>query len=166
MRFVTLDTGYKGAMVLFDIVEPLGEIQPIEAFEFKKLGVGINIHEIKDKLQLWNPETIYIEIFPPQPYQGVKQTSSQWRVIGQLETLCQLCCWVEYIYVATWTAFTKRLSTSPSANKQISQELVDRYFMDFAKPYKKRKLYHDGIADCLAMGLYVLRDNYLDDLLD
>lgn len=165
MRFVTLDTGFKGAMVLFDIVEPLGEAQPIEAFAFKKVGVGVNIGEIQDKIHLWCPQTVYIEIFPPQPYQGVDQTSKQWRVIGQLETVCRLYCRVEYVYVATWTAFTKRLSKGRNLpNKAISQELVDRYHQEFAKPFKKRKLYHDGVADCLAMGLYVLRDQYIDDL--
>jgi len=160
MKYVTLDTGFKGAMILWQ------DTTPIEAFLFKKVGTGINIREVADKLIDWNPGKIYIEIFPPQPYQGVGQTSAQWRVIGQLDSICMLFCDViEYIYVATWTSFTKRLSANPSQpNKKISQELCLKYFYDFSVEYKKIKLVHDGVADCLTIGIYVNRDDYIDDL--
>ena len=160
MRFVTLDTGYKGGMVLFV------DNRPVEGFLFSKVGKGINLHEIDHQLKIWKPGRVFIEIFPPQPYQGVTTTASQWRVVGSLETLCQLnCTTVEYIYVATWTAFAKRLSMIPSQpNKKISQELTERFFPEFAKQFKKRKNYNDAIADCLAMATYVLRDNFIDEI--
>jgi len=160
MKYITLDTGYKGGMVLW-----LGG-QPLAGFAFKQIGTGINIDDVHLKLREWKPEKIYIEIFPPMPMQGVKSTSAQWRVIGQLETLCQLYAdVVEYIYVATWTSFTKRLSVNPNQqNKKISQELTRKYFSEFAAPWKKTKLFHDGIADCLALGIYVNRDEYINDL--
>ncbi len=160
MKYITLDTGFKGGMVLFD------NHLPIDAFAFHKVGKGINLHEVDEKIDEWNPDVIYIEIFPPQPYQGVSTTAAQWRVIGALETICQLnCTRVEYIYVATWTSFTKRLSHTPGLpNKKISQELTARYFSKFAESWKKRKLYHDGIADCLAIGIYINRDEYLNDI--
>jgi len=160
MQFVTLDTGFKGAMVLFEGTRPL------DALTFYKIGNGINISEVSQTLEKWKPERVFIEIFPPQPYQGVKATSSQWKVIGQLDAICQLQTEVEYIYVSTWTSFTKRLSLNPlQKNKQISQELTHAYFSQFSEPYKKRKLYHDGIADCLCLSLYVNRDHYVDDII-
>ncbi len=160
MIYVTLDTGFKGAMVLWQ------DATPIDAMVFKKVGKGINIREVSDKLLEWNPEKIYIEIFPPQPYQGVGQTSAQWRVIGQLDSICTMFCdFIEYIYVATWTSFTKRLSADPTQkNKTISQELSFKYFPEFSLRYRKTKLVHDGIADCLVIGIYVNRDDYINDL--
>ena len=160
MKYVTLDTGLKGAAVLWE------DARPIEGYAFKQKGVGIDVRELCDILLEWCPDRIIIEIFPPQPYQGVAQTSKQWRVIGQIEAVCSIYCdEIEYVYVATWTSFTKRLSVNPTLqNKKISQELTAKYFPEFAAKYMKRKLFHDGIADCLCIGIYINRDDYIDDL--
>jgi hypothetical protein len=160
MKYCIIDTGFKGSIVLFE------DAVPIDAFLFKKIGSGINIREASDKILEWIPEKVYIEIFPAQPYQGVSTTAAQWRVIGQIDAICMMFCDViEYIYVATWTSFTKRLSLDPNQpNKNISQELSWKYYPEFSLIYKKTKLIHDGVADCLTIGLYVNRDEYLEDL--
>ena len=131
MKYVTLDTGYKGSAILWE------DTRPIEAFLFKKVGKGINVREFADTLIEWSPERIMVEIFPARPMQGVTQTSNQWRVIGQIESVCIMFCdYVEYIYVASWTSFTRRLSDNPEQeHKKISQELAKKYFPDFTLPY-------------------------------
>jgi hypothetical protein len=159
-RYLTLDTGAKGAMILWE------DAIPVEGLVFKKLGKGVDVRAICDQILEWCPEIIYIEHFPPRPMQGVISTSSQWRTFGQIESVCKLYCdHVEYIWVASWTSFTKRLSVDPQLPmKTIAQELTAKYFPEFAAPYKKRKLYQDGISDCLGIGIYINRDDYIDDL--
>jgi len=159
--YVILDTGQKGAMILYD------DLGPVEGFVFKKVGHGINLHDIDKKLKEWKPEKIYVERIGVRPRQGAQQTATQFTIVGQCYALCELnCSEVEYIYPQTWTAFTKRLvENSERPSKEIAQELTRKYYPDYAQKYFKVKLYHDGIADCLAMNLYIQRDIYLDDIL-
>ena len=159
--YAIIDTGQKGAMILYD------DLGPVEGFVFKKVGHGVNLHDIDEKLKQWKPNKIYVERIGVRPLQGARQTATQFLVVGQCYALCELnCSEVEYIYPQTWTAFTKRLvKNSHQPSKDIAQELTRRYYPSFAQQYFKRKLYHDGIADCLAINLYIQRDIYLEDIL-
>jgi hypothetical protein len=160
---VTLDTGVKGAMVLFE------NGQPIEGHTFVRMGQGIDPFRIVQALKRWRADNIYIEAISARPYQGVKATATQFFIVGQCHTIAQLNFeTVEYINPRTWSSFTKRLSVTPAAtSKEIAQELGYKYYADFSSKYasKRNKIIHDGIADCLAINLYINRDIYVDDVI-
>ena len=159
MRYITLDTGVNGAMVLFEMFEP------VEALPFTRMGRGINPFEVDHYMKKWEADRIFIESITPRPYQGAKSTATQFLVIGQCHTLAQLNHQtVEYIFPQTWSSFTKRLSKDPTQKqKKIAQELAKRFFSDFCKPWTNRSNnIHDGIADCLGIHMYIERDTYVD----
>ena len=162
MKYVTLDTGLKGAMVLFEYFEP------VDSLAFEKMGQGVDSFKIAEKLREWEPDRIYIEQITARPKQSAKATATQFFVVGQCHTLAQIHCdHVEYIYPQTWTSFTKRLSHSQGEpSKVIAQELAMKFYPEFCKPYltpRSRKV-HDGIADCLCIHMYVHRDHYISSL--
>lgn len=161
IKYITLDTGIKGAMVLFE------NGKPVEALGFKRQGQGIDIHHAAAKLYQWHTDLIYIEAITARPGQGAKATFTQGLVVGQCDALAKLYCkTIEHIYPQTWTSFTKRLSTSPgNPSKVIAQELTGTHFFEFAAQHKSKrghKKYHDGIADCLCISIYIERDSYID----
>jgi hypothetical protein len=160
MRIAYIDPGYKGAAVLFEGSKPL------DAFKFIKEGKNINVQQIELVLISWQVEKVYLENIMPRPLQSATSTFYQGVAFGAALTVSQLCCVpVELIPPQTWTAFTKRLSRAPQrTSKEIAQELTKRFFHDFASAYKSKraKKYHDGIADCLCIQIYVNRDSYLD----
>ena len=162
MKYVTIDTGLKGAMVLVDFFEP------VDALTFKRMGQGIDSFEVAEKLKEWKPDRIYIEAISARPNQSTKATFTQALVYGQTHSIAQLHCeYLEYIYPQTWTAFTKRLSDQPNRpSKEIAAELAVRFFPEFCQPYftPRSKKIHDGIADALCLHIYVNRDEYLSSL--
>lgn len=164
MRYITLDTGKKGAMVLFE------DGKPLEALAFEAMGRGVDVYEIEIALMDWQPEIAYIELITPRPGQSAKSTFTQGYVCGQCEAIAQLAAIpeIEYIPPQRWTNFTKRLSPRPEqTSKQIAQELTAKFYSKFAAPYKSKrghKLYHDGIADCLCINMYIQRDKFIDFL--
>jgi len=158
-----MDTGLKGAMILWDYY------LPIDSLCFERMGSGIDSFKVAEKLKEWNPDRMYVEQISPRPNQSAKATFTQAFVVGQCHTLSQLHCeYVEYIYPQTWTAFTKRLSETPTAkSKVIAQELAPKFFPEMAESYRSKrghKIVHDGIADALCLNLYVQRDLYLEHL--
>ena len=163
MSYITLDTGLNGAMVLWDEF-----FNPLDGLTFKKFGMGINPFEIDKKLKEWKAEKIYIERVGARPNQGSKSTFTQGFVCGQLHTISQFNCdHVEYIWSMQWTSFTKKLSAFPeNPSKIIALELAERFFPCFIQDFKtpRSKKAHDGIVDCLAIGIYINRDNYIDFL--
>lgn len=163
MRYVTLDTGLSGAMILFH------DGIPKEALTFRRMGMGINSFDVARQLKLWKPEKIYVEEITVMPQQGAKSTATQFFVVGQCHTLAQLNCGhVEYIHPRTWSSFTKRLSVNPhNPSKVIAQELAPRFFPQFVQQFKAKrgKKFHDGITDCLCIDLYVNRDRYVDQII-
>jgi len=165
LRYITLDTGRKGAMVLFE------GGKPIDALPFKNQGQGIDTFHVARKLYEWKPEIAYVEKITARPGQGAKATFTQGFIVGQCHALAHLYCQlVEYITPQRWTSFTKRLSVSPTnPSKTIAQELTKKFYSDYAKQFKSKrghKLYHDGVADCLCINLYIERDKYIDFLPD
>ena len=161
MTYVTMDTGLKGAMVLWDM------FAPIDSLVFERMGQGIDSFKVAEKLKEWSPDKIYVEQISARPNQSAKATFSQAFVVGQLHTLSQLHCdHVEYFYPQTWTAFTKRLSENPGReSKVIAQELSAKFFPEMSEEYRStrgHKKIQDGIADALCINLYVQRDMYLD----
>jgi len=165
MKYVTLDTGLNGAMILYR------DAKPVDGLVFEKMGRGINLPPIIEKLNKWKPEIIYIEGIPTMPHQGVKQTATQWFVFGQCETIAELYSPKQEIIPAIrWASFTKKLSINPSnPSKVIAQELVEKFYPSFIENFRLRKYrgvrkVHDGIADCLCINMYIARDNFLDFL--
>lgn len=161
MKYVTIDTGLKGAMILFEFFEP------IDALTFERMGQGIDSFKVAAKLKEWQPDRIYIEAISARPNQSAKATFTQALVYGQTHSIAQLHCdFLEYIYPQTWSAFTKRLSHNPGKSKEIAAELAVKFFPDFCQPYftPRSKKIHDGIADALCLHIYVNRDEYLSSL--
>lgn len=163
MSYVTLDTGLKGAMVLFD-----NDGVPAAGLRFKKTKMGIDIFEVQSALRVWSPNKIYIERVMGRPRQSSTATFTQGIVFGQLSAIASVwCAHVEYIWAVQWTGFTKRLSVDPTQeSKVIAQELVEKHYPRFADNYRGKinKKCHDGIADCLCINIYLERDKYLDNL--
>ena len=165
MKYVSLDTGLRGAMVLFE------ETTPVDGLTFERNGRGLLLHPIIDTLLSWKPDKIYIEGIPAMPNQSVKATATQWYVFGQCETLSEIYAEeMEIIPVQRWTSFTKRLTPYPhNPSKIIAQELSNKFYPDFSKDFLGRKYrgqrkLHDGIADCLCMNMYIQRDIFLDQI--
>ena len=165
MDYVTIDTGLNGAMVGFK------NGKPMEGLTFQRLGLGIASHPILELLEKWQPSTIYIEGIPAMPKQSVKSTATQWFVFGQCFTLAEMHSErLEIVPAIRWAGFTKRLSATPNnPSKAIAQELVNKFYADFAEPYRLRRYkgvrkVHDGIADCLCLNMYVQRDIFVDHL--
>ena len=162
MKYVTIDTGLKGAMVLFELFEPA------DSLTFKKMGQGIDSFEVAEKLKEWKPDRIYVEQISARPKQSAKSTFTQAFVVGQCHTLSQLHCdYVEYIYPQTWSSFTKRLSHDQNRpSKDIAQELALKFYPEFCQPYltPRSKKVHDGIADALCLHMYVNRDAFLSSI--
>ena len=163
MSYAVIDTGAKGAMILFD------DLGVIDSLVFERMGQGINSFKVAEKLQEWRPQQIYVEQISARPNQSAVATFTQAFIVGQLHTLSQLHCdYVEYIYPQTWTSFTKRLSSKPNRpSKEIAQELAAKFYSKESEQYRSKrgkKLIHDGIADVLCINLYIRRDDYLDYL--
>lgn len=162
MKYVTIDTGLKGAMVLFDFFEP------IDALTFERMGQGIDSFKVNDKLKEWKPDRIYIEQISARPNQNAKATFTQALVYGQTHSMAQLNCeFLEYIYPQTWSAFTKRLSHDQHRpSKEIAAELAVKFYPEFCQPYltPRSKKVHDGLADALCLHMYVHRDHFISML--
>ena len=162
--YIVVDTGKKGAMVLFN-----DKGQPLESLAFQVMGRGIDSFMLEQRLQWWLPNRAYVEEVFSRPCQNSKSTFTQGFVAGQVHSIAQLYVpKVEYIPPQRWTNFTKRLSPRPEqTSKQIAQELTEKFYSMFAAPYKSRrgyKLYHDGIADCLCINMFIQRDYFMDFL--
>ncbi len=161
-RIVTLDTGLKGAMVIF--VDGV----PREAVSFKKLGIGIDPLPVVDALKRWKPGRIVIERVTVRPGQAAKSTFTQGIVVGQLHQIALMACKdVEYIYPQTWCSFVKRLSAHPyRSSKDIMQEVIPKFFEEFLSRYRtpRMKKWPDGICDCLGLWIYLNRDDYLSHI--
>lgn len=164
MSHVIIDPGKNGAALVAE-----GCI-PLDAYLLKPLRYGIDVADLREKLSEWQGlygwRDIYVEVPPPRPHQGVHQTAVQFFIIGQIDSsLYGIGETLYEINPSTWTAFTKRLSSTPGAKAKVqAQELCRRYYPEFIQEWIPKTKIHDGVADCLAMLLYVNRDTYVDDI--
>ncbi len=151
---VTLDSGAKGALVLWR------DNNPLEAHLLKREGRGINYQETLSTLQIWKPDTIYFELIQVRPNQSATATFTQAYIVGQLEMICDMACEdVQFIHPATWTSYIKARmkARKDEKSKDVMQTMAEVFYSSFAEDYRSKrgkKLIHDGVADCLGLGLY------------
>ena len=152
-----IDTGKSGASVLFDGVEP------VEAFLFSDAGdKGIDVTAFYDFLQavsVFSPE-VYLESIQAVSKPGYRTHPMQLIVVGQI-LACLYLHGLEprLVAPAAWVPAVRRVCIrrfkTDGPAKHLSQIVAKYIFPDFAGPYFGRKYYHDGVADCLAISLWV-----------
>lgn len=161
---MVIDPGKTGAAVILE------GCQPLEGYAMQSQNFGIDVGSLRDTLLEWQGlygwEDVWLEMPTPRPRQGCHQTAVQFYIVGQtIASLYGIGTTVYELNPSTWTAFTKRLSRDPGADsKKQAQELCHRYFPEFARGWIPKTKIHDGVADCLAISLYVNRDTYVDDI--
>ena len=164
MSYVVIDPGKTGAAVLLE------GCQPIHAYAMRSQSFGIDVGDLREELLSWHHlygwEEVWLEMPTPRPKQGCHQTAVQFYIVGQtMAAIYGVGSSIHEVNPSTWTAFTKRLSHNPGADaKKQAQELCHRYFPEFVKDWVPKTKIHDGVADCLAISLYVNRDTYVDDI--
>lgn len=164
MSYVVIDPGKTGAAVILE------GCQPMDAYAMKSQNFGIDVGDFKERLTEWHAlygwEDVWLEMPTPRPNQGCHQTAVQFYIVGQtIASLYGIGTTVHEVNPSTWTAFTNRLSLYPGTDsKKQVQGLCRRYFPEFIRDWIPKTKIHDGVADCLAISLYVNRDTYADDI--
>ena len=164
MRYVIIDTGLKGACVVFE--DRNGAPTPIDHYFFETWEDGIDPVKFATQLKEWNARHFYIEKPPTMPNQAVTTTFKQAYVIAQTYSTILLTVEnpvIHDFYPITWVSHARRhlhRSELNLDNKKAMQKLAPRNFPAFMSQFKKRTLYHDGIADCIGMLFYVKRGHF------
>lgn len=164
MRFAIIDTGLKGACVIFEEVD--GVPNPVDYYLFKSWDDGIDCVDFAAHIKIWNVRHFFIEKPAAMPNQSSTNTWKQAYSVAQ--TTCSILLSVENavihdFYPITWVSHARRHLKPLERHlesKKAMQSLAPRMFPKFMAKFKKRTLYHDGIADCIGMLFYVKRSYY------
>ena len=164
MRYVIIDTGLKGAAVLFE--DKNGIPTPIDHYFFETWEDGIDPLHFAKNLQEWNAREFHIEQPPTMPNQAITTTWKQAFVVAQIYTTIMLeveNAVLHDFYPITWVSHARKhlnLSEANLENKKAMQKLAPRWFPEFMAKFKKRTLYNDAVADCIGMLFYVRRSHF------
>ena len=164
MRYVIIDTGLKGAAVLFE--DKNGIPTPIDHYFFETWEDGIDPLHFAKNLKEWNAREFHIEKVAAIPNQAITSTFKQAYVIGQIYSTIMLVsenAVINDFYSITWASHARRhlnLSEANLENKKAMQKLAPRWFPEFMAKFKKRKLYNDAVSDCIGMLFYVRRSHF------
>lgn len=156
--FITLDPGANGAALLFV------KRKPRLAFYLEKTSEGTTCPKsLYDWIQGYclDVEAIFVEVPNPFRKQSIVSGSRQFTNIGIAIGVCELFdVPVERINPVDWTNWLKSLYPKGFLDKP---KALSRYHAatecpEFAeKNIKPRAKYlHDGLADCLCLGLFLL----------
>lgn len=160
--YAVIDTGLNGAVVFFDSETKM----PVDSYLMEPTDVGINTNNLYISLAKFSPEIVYVERIPAMPKQSVNTTAKQFFVVGQIyATTMRLRCPVVEVWPATWTSFVKRVMGSDMASKKLAQVVAKKYYPIFSKHYTPRSKIHDGVADCLAINLWVNMEIFADEII-
>ena len=166
MRYVIIDTGLKGACVVFEDVN--GVPTPIDYYLFEESNWedGIDPIEFARNLKEWGAREFHIEKPPTMPNQAITTTWKQAYVVGQIYSTIMLevpRATIHDFYPIKWVSHARKhleASELNLDNKKAMQKLAPRQYPNFMAQFKKRLRYHDGIADCIGMAFYVRRDYF------
>lgn len=151
-HFLFVDTGLKGATVLF------AESQPLRAFRLKKniQGRGILLQPFIEFLKGLPTNTIVIIEDPPKVQRSLTTTSTQYIVVGQIISAIEIEVRpdFEWINANNWIAQVRRFYKGVrfKDNKERSIAFAMKHYPKWV-PEGVQKI-HDGIADCLCMAYY------------
>ena len=161
--YAIIDTGLNGAVVFFDSETKM----PVDSYLMEPNDVGINANNLYISLAKYSPDTIYIERVPAMPKQSVNTTAKQFFVVGQIyATVMRLRCPLVEVWPATWTSFVKRVMGSDMTSKKLAQVVAKKYYPIFSKHYTPRSKIHDGVADCLAINIWVNMEIFADEIVE
>lgn len=162
-NLVSIDTGKKGAAVLWRGNEPL------DVYLFEEWEDGIDSNAFDRQLSTWRQHwgslSFAIERVPTLPNQSVKTTAKQFTAVGQTYAICMIHTIDPIIdfYPMTWVSLAKKLSEPQSrslAAKKLTQIIAKRMFPEICKKHTKRVKCHDGVVDALMIGVYAKRDHF------
>jgi hypothetical protein len=151
-HFIFVDTGLKGAAVLFR------ETLPLRAFRLKKniKGRGIQLQPFIEFLKGLPTGTIPIIEDPPKVQRSLTTTSTQYIVVGQIISAIEteLTPEMEWINANSWIAMVRRLYKGRRFKDNKERSIC--YAMESYPHWVPEGVdkIHDGIADCLCMASY------------
>jgi hypothetical protein len=160
LKFIVVDPGKIGAAVKFKNFGT--SVEAIESLEFEFTDNAIHTKSI---LKFFDSvDIVFIE--QPGTYSGnAKTIATQFRIFGALEAIAHLssCESVKLFQPREWVKFLARYYSSDSPPKTLAQKSSREFFPHFAdlSTPKKGKKVHEGIADCLAIALYLFCANKL-----